>query len=114
MLFLAVGAAGSGLVLLFLSREPNRFRLIGGLSSLFSAAYIYGMAESLEFVEKLGMLGFSWWLGSLLLLLATLIYELSIAGKRMKAVAIACLLVSAVANVLFAFLFAQAAGLGIV
>lgn len=114
MLFLAAGAAGSGLTLLFLSGAPNRFRLIGGASSLFSAAYIYGIAESLEFVETLSMIGFSLWLGSLLFLAASLVYELSIKARRMKAVAIACLVASVVANAVFAFLFAQAAGLGIV
>jgi hypothetical protein len=114
MHFLVAGAAGPGLLLIFLSGESNRFRLVSGLSTLFSAAYIYGMAESLKFVESLGMFGFSLWLGSLLLLAGSLIGEFSIKGGRTKAPAIASITVSLVSNAVFAFLFARAAGLGIV
>jgi hypothetical protein len=88
MHFLAATSAVSGLVLLFLSWKPGGFRLVGGISSLLSAAYIYGMAESLQFVESLGMPGFSLWLGLLVLLAVSLVGELSIKGRRMKGLAI--------------------------
>lgn len=114
MHFLVVGAAVPGLALLFLSEKSSGFRRMGGVSSLFSAAYIYGMTGALRFIESLGMLGFSLWLGSLVLLGASLAGELSIKGARMKAPAIACIIISAVSNAVFAFLFARAAGLGIV
>ncbi len=114
MHFLAVVAAASGLLLVFLSRETLRFRLVSGWSSLFSAAYIYGMAESLNFVESLGMFGFSLWLGSLLLLAGSLIGEVSTTGEHKKSAAIASISVSLISNAVFAFLFARAAGLGIV
>ena len=84
------------------------------MSSLFSAAYIYGIAESLRFVESVGWLGCLFWLGSLVLLAASLVGELSIKGGRMKGPAIACIVVSAISNAVFAYSFARAAGLGIV
>jgi hypothetical protein len=114
MYLLVFGAAVPGVVLLFLTPKSSRFRLVGGVSSLFLAAYMYGFNESLNFIESLGVLGFAFWLGLLLALAMSLIAEFSTKGASRKALAIASLLVSSASNAVFAFWFAQAVGLGIV
>ncbi len=114
MHFLVVCTAVPGLVLIFLAAKTRGFRLVAGVSSLFSSAYMYGINEPSPFIDSLGMLGFVCWLGSLLGLLMSLVVELTIKDASMKPLTISCLVASSASNAVFAFMFARAAGLGIV
>lgn len=88
------------------TRKRNEFVVLGGLHLWDCRVTAVRRVSGLAWI--------SFWLGSLVLLAASLVGELSIKGGRMKGPAIACIVVSAISNAVFAYSFARAAGLGIV
>ena len=114
MQFLVFSTGIPGLALLFLAKKIYGFRLLAGFSSIFSAAYIYGIFESSTFTETLGIFGFALWLGSNVILAVSIFFEFAGKLNSTRNLSIILLILSLISNGIFAFWFFRTAGLGIV
>lgn len=103
-----------GGLLIFLAIKQSFFRLVAGISSLLLAILIYGVANTLAFIDSLGVIALLLWLALNLMVLISFIYELKAKTHLNRLTSMICLGSVTFLNLIFALFFIRISGLGVV
>ena len=103
-----------GGLLIFLAIKQSFSRLVAGISSLLLATLIYGVANSLAFIDSLGFMGLLLWFALNATVLISFVYELKVKTNIHRLTSMICLGAVTFLNVIFALFFIRIAGLGVV